>query len=134
MIKSERISWEVLDFWRASGMPICLIRPGSLFVARNKEGAIQGIVALGAERPLDAFVVEPLISETGLIGQRLLDALEKHLVTVGAPGYLFCIDETATPAHRKGVDRMVEKGIFHLLGVDEESQASWYARRFQDFC
>lgn len=132
-IKHERLTWELLDYWRASGLPLTAIQPQTLLVSRTK-GQIAGFVALGAERPPGTFVIEPLIADNGLIGERLVNALERLLIKTGAPGYFFYTDTSTPETHMRAVGRLAEKGIYRRLGDDQlAAGVTWYARRFADF-
>ena len=128
-VKSEPLSWELLDFWRASGLEAGPIIPGTLVVSRDKEGAIDGFAAIG-NHP-DAMVkltIEPLVAKSGPIALKVIDCLESLLLAKGMPGYAFYVEKGSK--WLKQIERLAKEGIFHKLG-DDESHV-WYARKFRE--
>lgn len=129
-VKSEPLSWEVLDYWKASGLSFSASVPGSTFVSRDKAGKVNGFVALSNRQDTALrLILEPLIADNGPIVVRLVDKLEAWMIKLGLPGYVFFADP-ADLKWAKQLTRMVELGIFVRLG-EQKSGPVWYGRRFK---
>lgn len=127
--KSEPLSWEVLDYWKASGLPFSPSLPGSTVVYRDKEKNIKGFVAIGNRQDTALkFVLEPLIADSGPIALKLVDCLEKWMLSVGLPGYVFFVDTNIE--WREQIERLVELEVFKSLGK-QKNGTCWYGRKFR---
>lgn len=128
-IRVEHLTWEVLDYWKASGLPFGPTIPGTTVVARNKQGEITGFAAIGnhPDAPVK-LLIEPLVASSGTIAVAVIDTLEEVLISKGMPGYGFYVDKTHP--WLKQIRRLHTQGIFHKLGETEDRE--WYCRRFSD--
>lgn len=123
-IGHEPLSWELLDFWKASGLPPCAVRAAPIVVARRNE-KIVGFAALGRE-PENGYaaVIEPLIASSFHVGVKIMDEMEKLLWSVGIKRYAFYTNEYT---HKNWRNAVATSEVVTKLGEDE-SGAIWYSR------
>lgn len=129
-IAREPLTWEVLDFWRETGLPLGPIIHSTLVVSRDAEGAVDGFAAIGNTDSPVKLLIEPLAAKNAKIAVAIVDELEKLLMERGMPGYAFYIAKDAKPAWARTIRRLCADGVFHKLGESETHH--WYARKFGD--
>jgi hypothetical protein len=128
LIANEPLSWELLDYWKASGLPPCSVRAAPIVVARREE-KIVGFAALGRDPGAGyGAVIEPLVSNTFHVGVKVLDEMERLLWSAGVRRYAVYLNEYTKKDWQKQVERV---GLFERLGQDE-SGAMWYARSINE--
>lgn len=128
--KSEPLSWEILDYWRASGLPFVASIPGSTVVYRDTKGEVKGLAALGNRQDTAlSFIIEPLIADTGPIAVKVIDCLEHWMLEHKLPGYVFYVDDD-NEKYRAVIEKLVAQGVFTRLGKTKSGKAHWYARKF----
>lgn len=126
-VSVEPLTWEVLNFWRASGLEFGPTVRGTTVVSRDANDRINGFAAIG-DHPDAALklLIEPLVAKSGSVAIAVVDYLESLLIQKGMPGYSFYV----APGTRwfKQVERLEKLGVFHRLGADE--RYVWFARKF----
>ncbi len=128
--KSEPLSWEVLDYWKASGLPFSASVPGATVVYRKADGSVGGIAALSNRQDTAlSLVLEPLVADSGPIAVKVIDCLEAWMISKGLPGYVFWVDDD-NESYRKVIEKLTEQGIFKRLGKTQSGKAHWYGRKF----
>ncbi len=126
-IEIEPVTWEIVDYWKASGLLFGHVRPVPFFVSRDDEGKVQGVLGLLDTPEIRTIIIGPLIAKNGTIGLSLIGAMEKILASYGMYRYSFYIDKY-TPEHWSNrVRSFTDKGIFEYLGISETG-AHWYER------
>lgn len=128
--KSEPLSWEVLDYWRASGLPFTSPVPGSTVVYRSTTGQVKGFAAIGNRQDTAlSFILEPLIADSGPIAVKVIDCLEHWMLERNLPGYVFFVDD-GNENYLGVIEKLTAQGVFTRLGKTQSGKAHWYARKF----
>lgn len=130
--KSEPLSWEVLDYWKASGLPFCASIPSSTIVYRGSKGEVKGFCALSNRQDTAMrLVIEPLIADSGPIAIKVIDCLEQWMIANRLPGYVFYIEEDNERYHGV-IKKLVADGLFTSLGPTKRGNGKvfWYGRKF----
>lgn len=126
-VRVEPLTWEVLDYWKASGLPYGPTITGTSVVSRSREGNINGFAVIGNHPDAQVkLLIEPLIADNGKIAVRVIDKLEELLISKGIPGYGFYVAKDH-PWLRQ-VRRLEKMGIMHRLGETEDCE--WFCRKF----
>ena len=127
-VQIEPLTWEVLDYWKASGLPYGDVHPNPMFISRKDDGSINGLLALSRDSSIRVVVVAPLIAARGATMFKLVDALEKVLAEKGLYRYSFYLNASSPDYYIKQVKELAADGVLQYLGTSDTG-AEWYERQ-----